>query len=141
MIAEQLEQLWINYDLSGVSILSEGKREEYEEGILSRVISTKFERNPIARKKCIEHFGYRCNICGFDFEKIYGPAGKEYIHVHHIKPLSTIREKYTVNPVKDLIPVCANCHAIIHKRKSCYTIDEMDKLIQESKFSLKLVRK
>ena len=84
-----------------------------------------YERNPEARRKCIKKFGAICWICKFDFEIKYGPMGKGYIHVHHLIPLSSIREDYVVNPLTDLRPVCPNCHAMIHCEadiKSCESI-------------------
>ena len=56
-----------------------------------------------------------CSICGFDFEKNYGELGKGFIHVHHIVPVSKIGPNYIIDPVKDLIPVCPNCHAMLHR--------------------------
>ncbi len=84
-----------------------------------------FERNQIARMKCIEHFGYKCQICEFDFERNYGLLGKDYIHVHHIVPLSEIKDNYKVNPITDLIPLCPNCHAIIHRTRPALSINEL----------------
>ena len=55
-------------------------------------------------------------ICGFDFEKTYGEIGKGFIHVHHIVPVSEIGESYRVDYEKDLIPVCPNCHAMLHRK-------------------------
>ncbi|MBQ2056059.1 MAG: HNH endonuclease, partial [Bacteroidaceae bacterium] len=52
----------------------------------------------------------------FDFEENYGELGKEFIEVHHIIPLSQIRREYIINPEKDLIPLCSNCHSMIHRR-------------------------
>lgn len=98
------------------------KSEKYFEGASMEVSINSYERNLKARKKCIEHYGYKCQVCGFDFEKIYGQLGKNYIHVHHIIPLSEIKESYEVNPIKDLIPVCPNCHAIIHRTKPALTV-------------------
>jgi len=34
--------------------------------------------------------------------------------VHHLVPISKIGKKYRVDPIKDLRPVCPNCHAVIH---------------------------
>ena len=34
--------------------------------------------------------------------------------MHHIVPLSQIRELHEVDPIKDLVPICPNCHAMIH---------------------------
>ena len=75
-----------------------------------------YERDPQARKDCLDKFGYLCKICEFDFEKTYGERGKEFIHVHHIVPLSEIKKEYEVDPIKDLIPVCPNCHAMLHRK-------------------------
>ncbi|MEG1241999.1 MAG: HNH endonuclease, partial [Oscillospiraceae bacterium] len=46
----------------------------------------------------------------------YGEVGKNFIHVHHKIPLNEISEEYVVDPVNDLIPVCPNCHAMLHRK-------------------------
>lgn len=95
------------------------------EGSSQKILVNKYERNPEARKQCIDHYGHSCQICKFDFEKSYGNIGKDFIHVHHIIPISEIKKNYIINPINDLIPVCPNCHAIIHKRNPCLTIEEV----------------
>lgn len=97
----------------------------FSEGQVKQVQLTTHERNAVARQICIEHYGAACILCGFDFGDCYGPAGEGYIHVHHITPLSEIKEEYYVNPINDLVPVCPNCHAIIHRRLPCYSLQEM----------------
>jgi hypothetical protein len=67
---------------------------------------------------CIAYFGCRCAVCGFDFEAMYGERGRGFMHVHHLVPLSIIATGYNVNPVTDLIPVCPNCHAMLHQLPS-----------------------
>ena len=57
-----------------------------------------------------------CKIGGMSFEQTYGPEIKDIIEVHHIVPLNQIGESYVVDPIKDLIPVCPNCHAAIHSK-------------------------
>jgi len=99
--------------------------EEYIEGASKTVSVNSYERNSDARKKCIAHHGYSCVACGFNFEKFYGEIGEKYIHVHHIIPLSEIRKEYVVDPVNDLIPICANCHGIIHRTKPALTIEQL----------------
>ena len=89
-----------------------------------------YERDPKARAKCIACYGCYCAVCGFDFEATYGNVGKGVIEVHHITPLSLINQEYQINPVKDLIPVCSNCHTIIHKRKPPYDIKEARGLLE-----------
>lgn len=103
--------------------------EEYKEGKSISVQVNKYERDTNARKKCIEHFGTKCQICNFDFEKVYGKLGKDFIHVHHKKPISEIGKEYIVDPIKDLIPVCPNCHAMLHRRKPAFTIPEIKKTL------------
>lgn len=99
------------------------------EGAKKQVVVNAYERSIQARDECIKNYGYQCVICKFDFEKIYGAIGKFFIHVHHMKPLSEIGEGYKINPITDLRPVCPNCHAMLHKRKPSYSIEEIKKLI------------
>ena len=98
--------------------------ESFKEGNKTKVYVNKYERDPKARKVCLEHFGYSCQICKFDFWYTYGDIGKGSIHVHHIKPLSEIGENYEIKPKEDLIPVCPNCHLILHKLNTP-TIEEL----------------
>lgn len=77
----------------------------------------KYERSRINRAACIEVNGDLCNICGFSFSDTYGNFGEGFITVHHIVPISEIGEGYVLNPSKDLIPVCPNCHAMLHHKQ------------------------
>ena len=86
------------------------------EGAKQQVTVNRYERNPIARRQCLEIHGYNCLVCEMNFEKTYGELGKEFIHVHHLVPLHEINQKYEVNPETDLIPVCPNCHAMLHRK-------------------------
>jgi len=98
------------------------------EGTKKQISITTYDRNKEARKKCLEHYGYNCQICTFNFEKVYGKIGKDFIHVHHIVNISTIG-KTKVNPIKDLIPVCPNCHAMLHVKMPAYSIKEIKNLL------------
>ena len=100
------------------------------EGAAYSVVSTKYERNAVARKACLAHHGLNCCVCNFSFAKTYGDAAPRYIHVHHLKPIATIGESYEIDPIKDLRPVCANCHAVIHLRQPPYSIEEMQVFLQ-----------
>lgn len=92
--------------------------EIFFEGSRKVALVNSYERNVEARDKCISHYGAICSACGFDFEKVYGEHGKGFIHVHHKIPLNQIGKRYKVDPVSDLIPLCPNCHAMIHRFKS-----------------------
>lgn len=105
----------------------------YEEGSIIRYEGIKYERNRINRKLCIENFGWRCRVCGFDFEAKYGSLGEGFIEVHHIVPVSELGEDYVINPVKDLIPVCSNCHAMLHRRSPPLKPEELKEILDEQK--------
>lgn len=106
-----------------------GNEEPLVEGASFTVRVNAFERNPVARQKCINHFGTGCAVCGFNFGATYGSTADGYIHVHHLQPLASIGEEYIIDPIKDLRPVCANCHAVIHMRQPPYSIEEVQNLL------------
>lgn len=101
------------------------------EGEEKIVVSVAFERKPEVRAACLSYHGYTCKICGMSFKDSYGESFKDIIEVHHIVPLCEIRKNYEVDPVKDLVPVCPNCHAALHsKPDGVYSIDEMKKKLR-----------
>ena len=115
----------------GIEVLEEN--DVYIEGNITTIKVNKYERNLEARRKCIEVHGCKCKICEFNFEKVYGIEGRGLIHVHHIVPISSIKKDYRIDPEKDLIPVCPNCHAMIHRKKEPYTIEEVTSMIKAVK--------
>ncbi|MBN9021747.1 MAG: HNH endonuclease [Rhizobiales bacterium] len=104
--------------------------ETYPEGAAMTVVVNRYERNPTARAKCIAHHGSACKGCGFDFGARYGDHGKDFIHVHHIVPLHTVEKGYEVDPISDLVPVCPNCHAMIHRQKMALSMEELRRLLR-----------
>lgn len=96
------------------------------EGEEISIRANRYERNPSARAACLEAHGTACAICGFDFGEAYGPEFNGVIEVHHIVPLSKIGRQHKVDPVRDLIPVCPNCHCALHSKPGgVYTPDEL----------------
>lgn len=87
----------------------------YIEGAKKQITVNAYERDPQARRACINHHGAVCKCCGFDFEKTYGEHGRGFIHVHHIRALSTLGEGYQIDPTTELVPLCPNCHAMVHR--------------------------
>ncbi|HBQ7710196.1 TPA: HNH endonuclease, partial [Klebsiella pneumoniae] len=87
----------------------------YIEGATKSITINAYERDPAARRACIAYHGAVCQCCGFDFEKTWGEHGKGFIHVHHIRPLRTLGPDYQIDPVNELVPLCPNCHAMIHR--------------------------
>lgn len=103
----------------------------YEEGDVQKVLVNKYERDGRNRELCLEAHGYQCSVCGFDFETVYGPLGKGFIHVHHVVPVSKLGEGYVIDPVNDLIPVCPNCHAMLHRKDPPLLPDELKKILRK----------
>ena len=118
----RLETLWsaINAPPRETTPLTEelDGNTKYHEGAMRTVQVNAYERDRKARDACIKHWGARCSVCDFSFEEKYGSLGHQFIHVHHIVPLSSIKKRYKVDPIKDLCPVCPNCHSMIHKDQS-----------------------
>lgn len=101
------------------------------EGAVTTVVVNRYERSATARRQCIDHYGSTCAVCSLDFEATYGAIGEGYIHVHHIVPIASIGETYILNPITDLIPVCPNCHAMLHRGTDVpRSVDELRKLME-----------
>jgi 5-methylcytosine-specific restriction protein A len=95
--------------------------EEYSghyEGKLKETYMLQRIRSAENRRKAIEHHGVECAVCGFNFEKAYGELGKGFIEIHHRHPLGESDAEVLVNPETDLIPLCPNCHRMIHRKIS-----------------------
>lgn len=103
------------------------------EGARFSIASTAIERNPVARRKCIEHYDCKCYLCGFDFEQVFGELGKGFIHVHHRVDLATRDGVYNVDPINDLVPLCPNCHAMAHRERPALPIERLKEIIQSLK--------
>ena len=105
--------------------------ETYTEGRPLTKESLAWERDPRARRKCIAIHGTACAVCGFDFGKIYGPEFADKIEVHHIHPLSEIREEHETDPVRDLVPVCPNCHRMLHSNPDggVFSVEELKEML------------
>jgi hypothetical protein len=86
----------------------------YFEGLRSVIQVERIERDPRARKRCIEHYGAECQACGFNFDDVYGKLGRGFIHVHHRRQLAKSKGRRAVDPIRDLEPLCPNCHAMVH---------------------------
>ncbi len=82
-------------------------------------------RDPNARRQCIAKHGPKCCICKFSFRARYGKVADGFIHVHHVRQLSNIRKSHIVDPIKDLRPVCPNCHAVLHLTNPAYSIEKV----------------
>lgn len=102
-----------------------------EEGNRKPVTQSKIERNPKNRRKCIEFHGPHCYICGEDGEWLEDDAlklnkeglPKGWLQCHHIEELSKTGPTKT-DPEKDMIPLCADCHTMMHLTDPAMSVEE-----------------
>ncbi|HCE56382.1 MAG TPA: restriction endonuclease [Prolixibacteraceae bacterium] len=106
------------------------------EGATKKIYINAYERNKEARVKCIQYYGASCYICGMKFLDVYGKLGKDFIHVHHLVEISKIKANYVVDPINDLIPVCPNCHAMLHYGMYEVNVSALKKIVNERKQSI-----
>lgn len=117
-LAEQLE------------LFSAAEPEAGIEGRATLIELTRYERDPMLRALCIAQRGAACAVCGLTFAAAYGDVANGFIHIHHLEPLSAVRQAHEVDPTNDLIPVCPNCHAVIHLRTPPFTPDELRAMLR-----------
>lgn len=123
-------ELFIGTVLSLLNVVSiSDEAQKNTEGAKTKALVNKYERNPVNRRLCLNANGCECAVCGLNFESNYGEIGKGFIHVHHIVPISSIGHEYMIDPVHDLVPVCPNCHAMLHRKNPPYSIEELKNII------------
>lgn len=115
-------------------ILTSEDDEEFPEGRnLERLHKSK-ERNKRliiqAKKDFIQkNNGLFCEVCGFDFEEIYGNLGENYIEAHHMKPLSEFDNEVNTK-ISDLLMVCANCHRMLHRKRPWLQKEQLKSILK-----------
>lgn len=108
---------------------------EIFEGDTGETKETKiYKRSKELRDAAIDSFlknygALSCNICTFNYEITYGEVGKGFIEVHHKRPIymyeGADQVKTIEQAIKNLAPVCANCHRIIHRTRPPFTIEQV----------------
>lgn len=111
--------------LAGLTLQDIDDVEGAFDGDVSRVVATRYERKRVNRMRCIRKFGWACQICDFDFAEHYGDLGKEFIEVHHLTPLAAAGAPVLIDPHRDLIPLCSNCHRMVHRGGATLSPDEV----------------
>ena len=107
----------------------------YPRDAVTRVEVNRYEQDPDARRACIAHHGTSCAACGFSFEQKYGQIGRDFIPVHHLVPVSQLGSGYQLDPISDLVPLCANCHAMAHHGVGTpRTVAELRRIIGDAGF-------
>jgi 5-methylcytosine-specific restriction protein A len=108
--------------------------DEYSEGKRLTSERSYFRRNPQLVKQAKEHYGYSCQVCGFNFSNKYGVIGSKYIECHHLNPLSerSDAEAIITTTISDVRVVCSNCHRMLHRRRPALTIEELQEAMKEA---------
>jgi len=112
-----------------------------EEGALERTTTTQRSRSQLLRGIAVREFKRKndnrlfCVACGFDFSQTYGELGKDFIVIHHEKPVHTMdiegSRRTLEEALKKVIPVCANCHSMIHREKGkMLSVEELKEIIK-----------
>lgn len=104
--------------------------EAFAEGELSTIRATRYERDPRNRTACIEHYGATCYACGLDLKDKYGSLAEGLIEVHHKVPISSYGKSIVIDPIRDLVPLCPNCHAAVHRRNPPIDPDELARVVR-----------
>lgn len=102
----------------------------YADYVSVNVRTNKYERDRKARQQCIAHYGARCQVCDFDFESVYGALGDGCVRVHHVVSPGQLGPAYKLDPVRDLRPVCANCHYMLHRTEPAVSVEHLRQLLQ-----------
>lgn len=113
--AAAIRAVWTSYGPSQGTDPTQPVPGTYPDNAVARVAVNRHERDPEARRACIAHRGINCAACGFSFEMAYGEIGADFIQVHHVVPASQLGNNYVLDPLTDLVPLCANCHAMAHQ--------------------------
>src|SRR5699024_5468913 len=122
------DKIYSNYPEE--ELYSEVRSGSVSEGAKVEYYVTKYERKSKLRLAAIDFHGLNCSVCNINFEKTYGELGKGFIEIHHIKPLYSLEGETNVNPKTDLVPLCPNCHRMIHRqRDNIMTVDELRNII------------
>lgn len=94
-----------------------------QEGGKQENISSVYERSRVNRSICLALHGHSCLACGLNMRSRYG-MDRDFIHVHHVLPVSSSGIR-AFDPLRDLVPLCPNCHAVAHLKNPPYTVDEI----------------
>lgn len=100
------------------------------EGAKTRIEVNRYERDRRNRAAALAIHGFVCKVCDLDMGARYGPTAAGLIEVHHVTPVSEVGEGYIIDPKLDLLPLCPNCHSVIHRRSPPFTVDELREMLQ-----------
>jgi len=114
-------------------VISDDEEEGEEGQVLTRIHRYR-ERNTklVKRKKervLKEKGTLSCEVCGFDFKRVYGDHGYGFIECHHTKPVSELKVGERTK-ISDLSLVCPNCHRMIHTKRPLLSVEELKDVVR-----------
>ncbi|KUM37043.1 HNH endonuclease [Arthrobacter sp. EPSL27] len=132
---EAIRSLWRNYGPPPGLDPTLPAAGTYPQHAVIRAAVNRYEQDADARRACLAHHGTSCAACGFSFEQKYGEIGRNFIPVHHLVPAALLGSSYELDPLADLVPLCANCHAMAHAGVATpRTVAELRRIIADAGF-------
>ena len=104
-----------------------------QEGKAIRAETTRYERSRFNRSLAIRIHGLKCFGCQFDFEEFYGPEGSGIVEIHHLVPVHLMAERRVVDPRTELVPLCSNCHTMVHRTDPPFSIEQLRSFVDRSR--------
>ena len=129
-----LDDIYLHDEESSTSSRESDEEQQRIEGRLTESKILRRQRNRAARQKCLEDSRYTCYVCGFNFEKVYGELGKNFLEVHHTKPMATYDDEHPI-PQSELCALCSNCHSMVHRKREVLDGDDLKKVFEENKLA------
>jgi 5-methylcytosine-specific restriction protein A len=105
----------------------------FPEGAATTVTVNRYERDRRNRAAAIAIHGVNCKGCGMSFSERYGDIGFGFIEIHHVVPVSKMPEGYMVDPVQDLVPLCSNCHSVVHRVDPPMSVESLQQILLRPK--------
>jgi 5-methylcytosine-specific restriction protein A len=104
--------------------------DEFFEDVRKRRYHARIERNGALVRQVKKVRGYECEVCSFNFKKVYGDLGDEFIEAHHLTPISSLTGRVGLDPMKDFAVLCPNCHRMIHRLDDVSDLDLLKRVLQ-----------
>jgi len=124
-------------NILGLNVQNDGDR-LYKEGKERLKRHIEKERNPLVIKDAKAAFFKKhgrlfCEICDFDFGKVYGEIGKNFAEGHHKKMVADMDKEGDTITIDDIAIVCSNCHSMLHRSSPPITVEELKHIVEKNR--------
>lgn len=124
---EQMSQSAVRARLKDMS----EKQREFLEGFKREISREVRTRNRSVVEAAKRKHGYKCKVCGFDFGEFYGPIGRGFVEGHHKEALAAYEGESRKVSVDDIVPVCSNCHRMLHKGQEVLSVERLKEILRK----------